>query len=120
MAGFVSDNKRKLNEDKKIAFESIISSTHSKIGNRSFLDAPGVTPLLVLVWSKLRQNQNISLTVALSGRDAAVDTQLICAASNGLWTLQKIATCNISCGTRKANILTACKLIIWKETRGGF
>jgi hypothetical protein len=119
---FVASNEPLLVTDQKKAYMEILSLVQAKTGGIIFLDAPGGTGktfIINLLLAKIRAQQEIALAVASSGIASTLLQGGRTAHSAFKLPLNLAhdpeATCNISKGSPKADVLQKCSLIVWDE-----
>ena len=119
---YIANKKPLLNTDQKNSYKFIMDNIVKQEGGIIFLDAPGGTGktfLTNLILSEIRAKGEIALAIASSGIAATLMEGGRTAHSALKLPLdiarQENPTCNISKTSGQAQVLKACKLIVWDE-----
>jgi hypothetical protein len=112
----------KLNEQQRIAYDSLIEAVNNGTGGIYFLDAPegtGKTFLISLLLARIRSQNEIALALASTGI-AATLLEGGRTAHSALklplnMQINEAPACNIAKNRAMAKILKVCKLIVWDE-----
>lgn len=119
---FVDDRRNILNDDQKIAYNTVMQSVTAGNGGIAFLDAPGGTGktfLLNLILANIRQEEEIALAIASTGiASALLDGGRTAHSTLKLPLNLNVAenpTCNISKNSGMATVLKRAQILIWDE-----
>lgn len=119
---YVRANEPKLNEQQKIAYDSLIEAIDNGSGGLYFLDAPGGTGktfLISLLLARIRSQSKIALALASSGIAATLldGGRTAHSALKLPLNIQSVEspTCNVSRGSAMGKVLQRCELIVWDE-----
>ncbi|XP_015189716.1 PREDICTED: uncharacterized protein LOC107073545 [Polistes dominula] len=118
----VRTNVPQLNQQQRIAYNTLIEAVNSGSGGIYVLDAPGGTGktfLISLLLARIRSRNDVALALASSGIDATLLEGGRTAHSALKLPLNMQITetqiCNIAKNSAMAKILRVCKLIAWDE-----
>ncbi|XP_046976299.1 ATP-dependent DNA helicase pif1-like [Vanessa cardui] len=122
LAETVRTNVPQLNQQQRIAYDTLIEAVNSGSGGIYFLDAPGGTGktfLISLLLARIRSRNDVALALASSGIAATLLEGGRTAHSALKLPLNMQITetpiCNIAKNSAMAKILQVCKLIVWDE-----
>ena len=122
LAETVRTNVPLLNQQQRIAYDTLIEAVNSGSGGIYFLDAPGGTGktfLITLLLARIRSENDVALALASSGIAATLleGGRTVHSALKLPLNMQinETPVCNIAKNSAMAKILQVCKLIVWDE-----
>ncbi|XP_053968806.1 uncharacterized protein LOC128870231 [Anastrepha ludens] len=113
LAETVRTNVPQLNQQQRIAYDTLIEAVNSGSGEIYLLDAPGGTGktfLISLLLARIRSRNDVALALASSGIAARSALKLPLNMQ-----ITETPICNIAKNSAMAKILQVCKLIVWDE-----